>query len=320
MIFQLKPEHLQQLHSLLLSDPNEIDMFVRMTGFMPSKNELERQFWCDPDYDSELILGAFKDADLIGFCVAVRRPWKSERKTTGFIKWIYVAPGFRGQCIGSQLLQKVESVMQLYGVTDLIYGSSAPQYLWPGVSVQDHALQALLDQHGWIGSSERINLNLPLPFITSAISTRLDDIEISIATADDKGAVDMFINSEFTESWGKEIEPVFQPEHSAFGIMASCQGKIIGFAAIHATNPNWFGPMVVSASYRGRGVGKLLLLTSINKAAAGGTTRLIIPWVNELFYNKCLGLLTRQVFIKYRKIFSSIPSVFVPQDGATPDK
>jgi GNAT superfamily N-acetyltransferase len=62
--------------------------------------------------------------------------------------------------------------------------------------------------------------------------------------------------------------------------------------------------MGVSKEIQGQGIGRLLLLKTLNEAAARATTPLIIPWVNEAFYNKCLGKLPRRVFIKYSKSIS----------------
>ena len=278
-----------------------MEQFRLLAGFVPTEENLARQIWDDPDYEPDLVSGAFVDGNLVGFCIAVRRPWKRGREDTGYIKWIYVSPELRRQTIGSQLLRRTESVMQSHGVTELIYGSSAPLYLWPGVAEQDFATQALLNKHGWSRGSERINLTLTLPTTISLIPATVTEIETRLIASADRNNLKEFITAEFSQSWWQEIEAIFQPEQKAFGVIACREDQIIGFAATHATNSNWFGPMGVRHSERGKGIGRQLLLKSVREATVRGSKLLTIPWVNEEFYNKCLGKLTRQVFVKYSK-------------------
>jgi GNAT superfamily N-acetyltransferase len=303
-IIQLNPAHLQQMLDLLQSDNNGIEQFQQLAGFRLDEETLTRQLWDDPDYEPELVSGAFQADKLIGFSLAVRRPWKSGRETTGFIKWIYVTPRLRGNGIGSQLLHKTEIEMKSQGIKELFYGSAAPRYFLPGVAAEDRATQALLDKHEWKSGSERINLSLPLTDELPSPPRDPQDITTGLITEADRNNLKSFITTEFSESWWMEIESVFHPAEKAFGITAHHKSKIAGFAAVHATNPNWFGPMGVSKTMQGRGIGRLLLLKALNEATAKATEHLTIPWANEPFYNKCLGKLPRRVFIKYSKNIS----------------
>ncbi len=343
-INQLELEHNKLLCDLLRLDSDGVEQFRLLAGFIPTEESLVRQIWGDPDCESDLVLGAFINGNLVGFSIAVRRPWKSGREDSGFIKWIYISPKHRRQGIGSRLLQRTESVMRSHGVTELIYGSSAPRYLWSGVATQDLATQGVLDRQGWACGSERINLTLSLPTTMHLIwPTMLNEIEMRFVASSDFNNLKAFIIAEFSESWWREVESIFQSEQTycktitrirdegipapqiplitkkwsprdltpeafgkrleekSFGMVACRNGEIIGFAATHATNPNWFGPMGIHHSERGKGIGRQLLLKSVREATVRGSKLLTIPWVNEEFYNKCLGKLTRQVFVKYSK-------------------
>ena len=300
-INQLELDHHKLLCDLFCLDCDGVEQFSLLAGFMPTEDNLMRQIWEDPDYESGLISGAFVDGELVGFCVGVRRPWKSGRETTGYIKWIYVAPEFRRQRIGTKLLQETESAMLSRGVTEVIYGNSAPIYLWPGVGKNDEAMQSLLGKGGWVCGSERINLMLSLPMAMLASPTVAADVEVRLVVSDDERKLKEFVFVNFSESWWKEIEAIFNSESSAFSVIACCNGEVVGFASVGATNSSWFGPMGVGEQFRGRGIGKILLLKSINEATFRGENQLTIPWVNEAFYNRCLGKMPRQEFFKYSK-------------------
>jgi len=300
-IRQLTPEHLPYLIRLLQSDHEGINNFRQLTGFIPTENTLTRQLWNDPDYEPELVLGAFAGNNLIGFIVAVRRPWKIGRESTGFIKWIHVAPQMRRLGIGLQLLQKIETEMKSHGISELLYGSSAPRYFLPGVAAEDMTTQALLNKHGWKAGSDRINLTLHLNDTLPPIPPAPQNIKSTLITKDDQDNIKAFITEIFSESWQLETEPVFQQDNQAFGIIAHHKDKVVGFAAVNATNPDWFGPMGVSKPMQGRGIGRILLLKALHEALSRKASHLTIPWVNETFYNKCLGKLPRQIFIKYSK-------------------
>jgi GNAT superfamily N-acetyltransferase len=194
--------------------------------------------------------------------------------------------------------------MQSRGIRELLYGSAAPRYFLPGVAAEDLATQALLTKYKWKPGSERINLSLSLTDTLPVLQTAPKGIESRLITLADRDSLKSFVTAEFSESWWREIEPVYQQDTQAFGITVHSKGRVAGFAAVHAANPNWFGPMGVSKEMQGQGIGRLLLLRTLNEAAARSTNTLTIPWVNETFYNKCLGKLPRRVFIKYSKSIS----------------
>ncbi len=295
----LTPHHLSALEKMLHADnPGKRNA---VSGFELNANSLTRQFWQDPDYEPELIVGAFDQTRLLGFCAGVRRPWKPGRERTGFIKWVYVEPVRRREGIGTQLLAACESALRTGGAVKLVYGSSAPRYIWPGVYKEDSATQALLNANGWRGSSERINLQLPLPCFKTDTQINSGEFTVSPVRFEDRDDAAQFLKSEFSTSWWRECEPIFERYHPAFGFAVRPEGVLIGFVAVHATNPSWLGPMGVRKDFRGHGIGRALLYAAVRESFVRESHRLTIPWVNESFYHACLGTLERQVFIKYKK-------------------
>ena len=68
--------------------------------------------------------------------------------------------------------------------------------------------------------------------------------------------------------------------------------KLIGFACYEATARNFFGPMAVLEEERKKGIGKALLLKSLESMRELGYAYAIIGWPAEsaaAFYQKCAG-------------------------------
>ena len=72
--------------------------------------------------------------------------------------------------------------------------------------------------------------------------------------------------------------------------IAVCNKEIIGFAAYNATCLGFFGPTGVDESFRGKQIGKALLLKSLNSMWEEGYAYAIIGWVGPAeFYEKAVN-------------------------------
>ena len=187
------------------------------------------------------------------------------------------------------------------GTARLEYGAASPIYLLPGVWEGDAATGGLLEDQGWTTASERISLRWPLDTLAHAAGSPPEGVEICVCRNGDQAEpVRGFIERTFSLSWALECAPAFELRGSARVLVAldARSQDVLGFAAIHATNPNWFGPTGVSLSARGRGIGRALLVASGCMARRLGATELVIPWANEAFYAHCLGPLARTRYAK----------------------
>lgn len=104
------------------------------------------------------------------------------------------------------------------------------------------------------------------------------------------GVLDM-IRREFGTGWADEAGTAFswQPIRC---VIATEQGRIVGFAAYDTTARGFFGPTGVLCSHRGRGIGKALLLASLRALAERGYAYAIIGQAGEKarqFYAKTVG-------------------------------
>jgi len=297
------------VHTLILDE--DLTFLTHSLGYIPTLEDLQRQITGDPDFDTELFLGAFEGNKLIGSVFGVRRPWKEGQEETGFIKFILVKRDYRQTGAGRKLLSSCESRQIEHGAKSLMYGASSPLYFFPGVPTESEDLCRLLESSGWERQTERVSL---FTFLDETTVTQeqlenglreKDSVSISLATPKDEQAIYDFISEEFTASWAKEACAAIHNSPQGFCSVLRDKGlnNVIGFAAINGTNPNWFGPMGVRGELRKQGLGHLLVYHTFLTATQRGMKHLLIPWINgkETFYCKFVTKTQWQRYYKFEK-------------------
>lgn len=91
-----------------------------------------------------------------------------------------------------------------------------------------------------------------------------EGIEIRNAIAPEKHIVVKWIKEKFGDFWASETEVAFT-NHPISCVIAAKGNEILGFACYEATCKDYFGPTGVDEQYRGKGIGKALLLRSLIK-------------------------------------------------------
>ncbi len=71
-----------------------------------------------------------------------------------------------------------------------------------------------------------------------------------------------FIEKSFSIAWADEISVGFANQPPTVFI-ATCAGRVVGFAGYECTRKSFFGPTGVAENERGRGIGKALLIASL---------------------------------------------------------
>jgi GNAT superfamily N-acetyltransferase len=71
-----------------------------------------------------------------------------------------------------------------------------------------------------------------------------------------------FVESNFSLTWADEIAIGFAAKPVTVYI-ATCESRVIGFAAYECTRRSFFGPTGVAEDDRGRGIGKALLIAAL---------------------------------------------------------
>jgi ribosomal protein S18 acetylase RimI-like enzyme len=108
------------------------------------------------------------------------------------------------------------------------------------------------------------------------------------ARAFEKHTVAAFARTHFSEKWVSEVEVAMSRQPVACYI-ATRNKEILGFACFDTTLRGFFGPTGVSESARGLGLGKALLLKSLEALRELGYAYAIIGGVGprEFYANAC---------------------------------
>jgi len=116
-----------------------------------------------------------------------------------------------------------------------------------------------------------------------------EKIVVRRAIAPEKHLVADWVLNEFGAYWKSEVEVAFSRQPVSCWI-AQRGNELLGFACYECTARNFFGPTGTRESERGKGIGKLLLLKSLESMREMGYGYAIIGGVGPAeFYEKAVG-------------------------------
>ena len=117
-----------------------------------------------------------------------------------------------------------------------------------------------------------------------------EGVRLKRAISCDKSRILAFIRLHFGRQWADETEYALNREPQGCFI-ATENGKILGFACYDATAKGFFGPTGVAASQRGRGIGRALLIRTLEGMREAGYGYAVIGSVDDAkgFYKKTLN-------------------------------
>jgi GNAT superfamily N-acetyltransferase len=115
-------------------------------------------------------------------------------------------------------------------------------------------------------------------------------VVVRAAMAYEKRQVVAWVAAEFGAGWASECDVAFSRSPISC-VVATESGRLAGFACHDATSRNFFGPMGVAPSARGRGIGGALLLECLAAMRAQGYAYAIIGGAgsNTGIYRKVAG-------------------------------
>jgi GNAT superfamily N-acetyltransferase len=105
----------------------------------------------------------------------------------------------------------------------------------------------------------------------------------------EKSLVVHWVRDNFGEAWASEMDMTFS-RTPVSSYVAQQDRQITGFACYDATTLGYFGPTGVAESFRGKGIGKALLLACLLEMRLKGYGYAIIGWAGpQDFYAKTVG-------------------------------
>lgn len=114
-------------------------------------------------------------------------------------------------------------------------------------------------------------------------------IRIQRAMSPDKHRIVKWVQHHFGDGFSGECDASFS-HHPISCFLAVKDNQILGFACYDSTYPDYFGPTAVLESQRGLGLGKALLVRSLEAMRDSGYAYAIIGGVGPAeFYSKCVG-------------------------------
>ena len=118
-----------------------------------------------------------------------------------------------------------------------------------------------------------------------------EGIRIKKALAPDRSKIIEFSRTCAKEDYSDEVSAALS-NNPVTCYIATKDKKIIGFACYEATAKDFFGPMAVLETERKRGIGRALLLKSLESMRELGYAYAIIGWPAKSsvdFYKKCVN-------------------------------
>lgn len=231
----------------------------------------------DPNFHSEGCLVAEADGSVVGFLLSLHRrvPFfgqglESER---AWITAFGVHPDMQHQGIGSALLDAALDRLASLGATTVSISPYVPNYFTPGPDVSAYAQGIdFLTRRGFEVMSRPISMRVELTGfqIPESIEARrqalaMEGVDIRPATPADIVPVLEFALQHFSWDWHREATGVFLDLFTAdprtVGMIVAMQnGEILGYAQHRSER---FGPFGVHPELRSRGIGRVLLASTL---------------------------------------------------------
>lgn len=116
-----------------------------------------------------------------------------------------------------------------------------------------------------------------------------ENVVVRRALAPEKHLMSSWVLKNFGEYWQSEVEVAFSRQPVACWL-AQRGNEILGFACYESTARNFFGPTGTVVNERGKGIGKILLIKSLESMHEMGYAYAIIGGVGPAeFYEKTVN-------------------------------
>jgi mycothiol synthase len=244
----------------------------------------------DPNFTPEecLVAEDTRTGAIAGFALGF-----SDKRRESNDAWIVgfgVREASRRQGIGSALLGRLIETWRTAGIATIHVGPYIPSYLTPGVDIAAYAdALPFLASLGAVEGARPVSMKASLTNyrvrenvrpLTEALASA--GIEVRPATERDILPLIAFMEEHFPHWTGdarRALGYLVNGEHGMATLhVATDNGAIIGYAQTHLER---FGPFGVDESYRGRGIGAVLLSRALTAMRAQGYHSAWFLWTSD---------------------------------------
>ncbi|MER3474245.1 MAG: hypothetical protein C4335_09490 [Armatimonadota bacterium] len=269
------------LQQTLSADPISRSLFVR-------------KVLIDPNFEPEGAPIALIDGQVVGFGLSIARrlpledaPFDADR---GYITLLAVHPQHQRQGIGTMLLRAMEDYLRQRERRLVLVSPYAPNYFTPGVDVHAYAggLRFFL-KHGYQEVYRPISmhcnlLNLRVPEWVSPREQELwhEGVVVEPYHPQLIPALFRFLRAEFPGDWQRyardAIARIEQGDTPTRLWLAHQHGEVVGYSHFEGER---FGPIGVSQSQRGRGIGQVLMYRTLQSMRLQGLHTAFFMWSDD---------------------------------------
>lgn len=232
----------------------------------------------DPNFSAEGCLVAEVDGNVRGFILSLFRrvPFFNDglEPDASWITAFAVEPDWQGQGIGSALLHAAEEHLKRHGRKTVALSPYVPNYFTPGADANTYADGVeFMTSRGFEVIERPISMRAELtgfvnPPAVAERQQRLqgEGVEIRPVIPADIVRILDFIPRHFSWDWHREAAGVFNDLYNGdprfVGMVIALQGDdVLGYAQHRAER---FGPFGVRPDLRSRGIGRVLLSTTLS--------------------------------------------------------
>lgn len=233
----------------------------------------------DPNFDRDGCLVAEAEGEVRGFILSlVRRvPFFNEglEPDNAWITAFAVDPDWQRRGIGQALLEAALDRLRALKRTSVALAPYVPNYFTPGADVNAYAQGIeFLARQGFDVIERPISMRaeltgfrMPAPVVDRLEHLRAANIDVRPVTASDIAPVLDFIPRHFSWDWHREATGVFNDLYNGdprfVGMVVAYENdEVLGYAQHRGER---FGPFGVRPDLRSRGIGRVLLATTLSE-------------------------------------------------------
>lgn len=258
------------------------------------RRTFHRKVLLDANFDPEGLLVAEVEGQLVGFCLGLVRRVPLEKvglePERGWITAFGVHPVWRGQGVGTMLLERALRWFQEAGRSEVLISPYTPNYFVPGVDERHYADGlAFFRRHGFevIARPLSMDANIVLfdatPYAEREERLREQGIEVRTLRPHEVPDLMAFLRAHMPGDWVRHARDLLLDITKGLGdydqfLIAVADGEIVGYCQFEGEH---FGPYGVRSDMQGQGIGTVLMAQCLQTMRRKGLHHAWVLWTSD---------------------------------------